>query len=770
MRRQMKRAISLMMIAMLLIAGMTAAQADGIRHLVTGDVSEFVVDEAAGKDEYVGEPPATLHTDAYLFVDPDSASYITFHVVDEAGRNIEGAQIFISYKGVEELYGTTDENGKCSMYLFRNVEYGFRVTKDGYETAKGTFTATSETKYIRVILRKLYTLNVYVVRNGAPVKDIAVYIGGKRYTTDEFGHVAVRGTNGVYQITVTTESGREIIREAEINGADVDVVIDINEDDALVPGGTYADRFLVYNKHYNPEDYDLTEYKFAREDLTQAADETDEAFEARVARYLGANTNTILVEAKPDNIQQADGTPDVPVLNEYGELQYTQRSMMPTGWLMRAWEEQGYDSVVFTNENCGVRFDMDDMHNAAMSKVFALLDALTTPKKTVKDIATEDVLNEKNGLAKAGLANLAGKEEIDVTKIDLGAIRKFEMDFDHDPDGDPEHHDRKCERVASNLYTNSVFEYRITPILAESMRKMITLGMNGEPQWTRQDFVLASDGYFAEELRRREADGWVNNTEADELYALMMDGKLTKEEIAELHRMWKKGALTDDMLDLLVNSAAEGHLYRTSCWILYRGISVNVTSLMDGLTTVFKADELYEAEYRNQLEALIAELTEKGEPTADVETAYAKELEARTEAALPAIYGGVEIMNQNLENTDKGYYAGVNTLKSEVTLQRELPQDDDEFIDILLNKSFRKLLVDVRTEEVPKTNDSGKLMVNYIANIEETRAALEQHRALSFGDLPHSGLKLLEPIAENETEAVAQSLIEDYLAATAKSE
>jgi len=59
----------------------------------------------------------------YLYVDPYSASYVTFEVVDEWGEPIEGAAIYLSYGGHTEFYGLTDKDGKFSSYIFRDTEY-----------------------------------------------------------------------------------------------------------------------------------------------------------------------------------------------------------------------------------------------------------------------------------------------------------------------------------------------------------------------------------------------------------------------------------------------------------------------------------------------------------------------------------------------------------------------------------------------------------------------------------------------------------------------
>ena len=209
----MKRTLSITLaltLVLLIFCGAIPAQAGSIRHMVTGDVSEIVVDEAAGLDRSEGDVSADVHTDVYLFVDPDSASYITFYVTDEAGNPISGAAIYITYKGVTELYGTTGRDGKCSMYLFRNVEYGYRVTKAGYESAEGKFTATRETRLIHVVLRKLHKLTIILRNNGENVPNADVLVNGIEAAADVVNLRISRWRCGV--VRARDRIGEDVIR------------------------------------------------------------------------------------------------------------------------------------------------------------------------------------------------------------------------------------------------------------------------------------------------------------------------------------------------------------------------------------------------------------------------------------------------------------------------------------------------------------------------------------------------------------------------------
>ena len=297
----MKRFIALLLILLMALSPVTALAAgeDSIRHEVTGDVSEFEVGEEVGSGKMnEGQTEATMGTDLYLFVDPDTASYITFVVTDEQGKPLEGAQIYIEYNGKSELFGTTDKDGKLSTYLFRDTEYGYTVKKTGYETVEGSFTATEETKTIRVVMREYFDLNIFVVDGDKPVQGVKVLLDGYGSYTDDEGKTTYERTNGVYTIEVITDDGRRIVTQAVVNG-DTDIIIDISEDDSIVPGGRYTDRFLVYDRNYDPEDYVLTKYLFSEDDLGAEEEAED---------YLAANPNTIHIAAQPDRRQNADGT------------------------------------------------------------------------------------------------------------------------------------------------------------------------------------------------------------------------------------------------------------------------------------------------------------------------------------------------------------------------------------------------------------------------------------------------------------------------------
>ena len=690
----MKRTFSITLaltLVLLIFCGAIPAQAGSIRHMVTGDVSEIVVDEAAGLDRSEGDVSADVHTDVYLFVDPDSASYITFYVTDEAGNPISGAAIYITYKGVTELYGTTGRDGKCSMYLFRNVEYGYRVTKAGYESAEGKFTATRETRLIHVVLRKLHKLTIILRNNGENVPNADVLVNGESFKTNAEGWVRLNRPNGVYVITVPLPDGREITRIAVINGSDVVVVIDITPDDALVPGGLYSDRFLVYDREYDPEDYELTEYAFSADDLKRLEGETDEAFAERIARYLEQNTNTIFVEAQCDREQQ-ENAPDLDIMRNADEKLYTQRSMMPSGWLMRAWEKMGYDRVVFKNEYGALMLDMDDMHGEAMEKAFALLYGITNSKIGLRGIVTQETLETRGAFESSGVAALKNAKSVDVDQIDFSALRDWHFDFEWDQETEIE------DKLPDSIYTNSTFEYRITPIEPDALRDMITDGLKGEDALVKDEIMLASAAYFEETLRRWKAEGRLTDMEADELYQMTVDGRLEIDEIERIRALFEAGELSENAVEALVNAAIEGRIYRASCWIYYHGIRMEVTSLLHGLKWISTPDALYADEYDAQLAALTEQERSAGRSTADLESRMADELEAWTEQAIAEKYEFFTIADEAAPKGEE-YVPGMNTEYTPIEFICALPETDSEFYDVLKALVFRKLNVDVRYEE-----------------------------------------------------------------------
>jgi len=722
--RLISRIAALLLVVLLLVCTGALAEENGsLRHQVTGDISQLEVDEQSGLSSAKTDGvQASVGTDLYLFVDPDSASYITFYVTDEEGNPIEGALIYISYNGITELYGVTGPDGKCSMYLFRNVEYGYKVTKAGYEPAHGSFIATEETKVIHVVLRKLYTLTVYVLEDGVELPGTTVYIEGKEYVTDSEGKVQVRVPKGEYSIVaVAPDDGRRIPVQTVVSG-DTVVIIEIgkNED-----GTRESDWFLVYNKLYEPEDYVLTYIERAAENIAQAEGETDAEYAARTQRYLSENPPTVLVEAQPERVQNASG-PDTDILKENGEPLYAQRSLMPTGHLLRLWEEQGYKELVFTNEDMGIRLDMLQLHSGDMAKAFALAQALNA-REEIETIVGAQVLETEDGLELAGLSKI-DKDEINLTQIDLNAIRAFEFGFDHDAEAGDVTGREEHELIDNTLYTNALFEFRITPVLPEALEDMIKNGLLDKPAIVMDRIMLASRGYFEEELRRWQADGKLTDTECSELFAIAVDGVLSEEEMLKLRKLTRAGELSSDTIKLLLQGAADEKVYRVSCWVILDPIQMNVTSLLKDMQVLWDADEEY------------------GEECAEAEKANipAEMIDSIAMAALEDEYGFATVDNQGPDLTSREYSAGMITTEIEAHAARALPLEDEEFFDVLSEKTYAQIYADVRAELIMLSGDEQRC---FVINRSGATTKMEQSRYFC-ADSCTSGLVWLRPAGE----------------------
>lgn len=703
----MRKWISLLLALVTVLTPVTAFANGDIRHDVYGDVSEFEVStELDYAEPNAAGTEATLGTDLYLFVDPDTASNIYFYVTDEQGNPIEGALIFISYNGEMELYGSTDSKGILQTYLFRNVEYGYLVYKSGYETAEGTFTATEETKFIHVVLRKYYKLDVIVLENGVPVPGITLTIEGEEYTTDEDGTVRKYVTNGVYDIEVFTPDGRVIPAKAVVNG-DTVVIIEIGTDEeGIIPGGLYQDRFLVFNKYYEPEDYVLTKYLFDEADV---AEEQTEA-------YLDQTTDTVLIEAQPERIQNADGT-DTDKLNKKGEPLYAQRSLMPSGFVIRAWEDEGFEKLVFTNEEMGLSFDLATLHGEDMMRVYGLISYLTNDKISLKDIASQECLNTWQGFEKAGFDRIS-PWNFELRHVDLSAVKDFVFEFESEGS--------EAAVLSDDFFTGTVFEFRITPILPEAMLDMIEGGLTGEHSMARNDVMLASWGFYEEELRRWLCNGYLSEAEYDELYAFMVDGKLSAAEIQALRQKKADNALTEAELRFILDAAADEKLYRVSSWLSCKNVTVDITTIIDGLQLIRKADRQYAA-VRDKIKAENSDISDH-------------ELVERTEKALSQRYDFMLVDYDPARYSMDDYRAGEFTSFEKPQLIRSLDKDG-EFFDVLSALDFEQYTVDVRREPVELANAS-EIFKAYITpgstKLSPNLALTAPHQELTLNALTYS--------------------------------
>lgn len=653
----MKRIIAILLTAVLLLSVTAIPEQGSIRHMVTGDISEFVVDENAGNsqaEENAEKTEATIGTDIYLFVDPDTASYITFYVTDEDGNPIPGAVIDIGYHGVFEEYGVTDENGRCSFYLFRDTEYQYLVTKFGYEDAAGSFTATKETKEVHVVLRKQHNVDVFVVDHGEPVEFTKVVIDGIEFITDEEGHVHIRRPNGEYDVTVITEDGREIHARLVVKGEDVVLIVDIGLD---AYGG---EDFLVFNKLYEPEDYVLTEYDYGEEYDYPTA---------------------VVVEAQCEREQLASGDRDI--LKPDGEKLWAQRSLMPTGRWMEKYIKNDYDELVFTNEKMGIRFPLSDLLTEDMMRVWALTRVAKYNYyfgNIVTEEARRDGLRWTEELYDPDYANL------DLREYDLDAIRgDFVFPFTV-----PEGEEPEGELIPDSVFENMLFEFRVTPVVPEELEEMLKAGMLGTDVMERDPQMLVSSKYYEEELRSRMADGKLSNTEAKELYAFFEDGILDGREIGLLAQRLEDGESMQEELEFLWNAAVEEELYRVNCWLVLGTEKLDITCMLTNMQVFRKADEDY-----NEIYVLCA---------AENPSATEDELDEMTRGILSDKYSLLTTDNKGTDCEDEEYEAGMNTTMLTYDLQCCYPEEEDEDFELLTETVMNVRIVDVRHEDAELTS------------------------------------------------------------------
>lgn len=492
---------------------------------------------------------ATMGTDVYLFVDPDSASYVTFYVYNDDGEPVPNATILIEYNGVRSVYGITDQNGVCSVYLFRDIMYRYTIFADAHTTQEGDLYPTNATTRANVMLLKYHTLTVYVTNNGKPVLGTVVRVNGEKYLTNEKGEIiAFELVKGNYDVWISIPGGGAIYRKARVRG-DTILYVDIANAGKQPSEQEMGFGFLVYDKLYQPEDYVLTELEHKPLDMLRKPGEKDDAYELRRQRYLDEHPNVILVQAQPDREQLAEGDRDL--TRKDHTLLYSQRSLMPFGGLLQEWEEQGYVRLAFENEHLGMTLDLAELHSPAMSKAFAVAHAAS--KGNLAAITQPEYELTLNGM------------RLDAETIDWNAVRPFEFTFDHVaemPDGaDRSNH----ELLQDALYQNTVFEFRITPVLPEEVLRVVKEAMEMDER--KDETVIDLPNVLFEE---------------EEMRVQMADGKLTAPEDEVLYE-W------------LVKHQPE-KMYRVSCWIHCEGVEMDVTSLLNSLKAYWLADEAVQQE------------------------------------------------------------------------------------------------------------------------------------------------------------------------------
>ena len=550
----MKRLFALALAVLFALSGLSFAESDGLRYKITGDVSTLTASEEVDHAKEENVDSVSLHTNVYLFVDPDSASYITFTVVDEEGRPIEGAIIYITYNGYEQLFDVTDENGNASMYLFRGVEYDYRVEKEGYETAHGRFMATEELKNIKVVLRKFRIITIQGLKNWNPWPFATMFLNGERIFGDENGCAVLRRVNGQYLLELLLPNGRRIHKIITVKG-DGWFQINYSEDDLIVPGATYADRFLVYTGKYSPKDYVYSEYLHTASDVKRLPGETDEEYAARVAEYLSTHPNEIIVNALPID----------------GEMR--SRIMIPSGWLQRQWEQRGFEQVTFTNGSEGMRFQLADLYNPLVMRAFAVLYAMTDGK-------TLDFVNDPKAFSGSDLQSVMKQKFVFLNAEMLENVKDYAFPFAN-TNGLP--------TLPDDLFCNASFEYALTPI---NMDSFIAILREEDSAAAATGIVLGNDYMFKEKILDWYAQEDISPRTLNELARILADSLLSPDEAARVADMISQGQISAQALERLLSTLVENSVYRVSCRIHYNDVYLDVTELLQSLVVFWDADQL----------------------------------------------------------------------------------------------------------------------------------------------------------------------------------
>lgn len=686
--------LSMLIVCMLVPLGVSAAPKPQ-------DVSQLVIDEESGESTaQVSTDNAEVGTDVFLWVDPDSATYVTFIVQDEDGVRIESAEIYLTVYDEKNLYGITDKIGTYSMNVFRDMEYPWEVKKEGYESASGKFTVHKETGTVYVTLRKLHALDVYVVDGDKPVPGVKVIVDGVEKTTDKNGKVTYMKPNGEYEITVINpKNGKKILRDVVVHGH-TKVVVDIADGNWRYTG----DGFLVYDKLYNPRDYDFIEMKYSPDDLTQKPGESDEDFAARQAAYMEKYSSTLLIKSKQEDIPSW-----VEAYNMEGPV-YTQRSLMPTGSIMKRWIDEGYTNVTFTDGGMDVALTLSDTYTGKMAKLFGYLYALHSDKN-YDGIVTDEAKSSHNYAAENGLE----PEDIsllDVDDINFDALKDAAFSFDTDKGGN-------AVVVPDDVYLNTLFEVKICPIMPDAIYDAIFNGIKGEDVRTYEIITLRSAEAYREQMRRWEADGHLTVEDYEELLKFMVDDRFSEEEIAELHEMAVNGTLTDEMIHQIAEDCVTGQAYRDSVWIHYEGTSVEVTKLLPNLYILVNVDDMIaqeEASIRADWEAAGTEITPEAE----------KEIHAKAKENVLNAYSMFMVNDHNVTIMDEEFEQGVNTVIKQPVLLESLPEEDDMFYEEIVNREYPRTKVKVHQEEVAIGDEN---VTKYVAEADSDTLKLPHRTA-----------------------------------------
>ena len=503
-----KRFIAVCLMLALILCSFAYAEEDdrtSIRHRVTGDVSEFVVEPEL--DQFAeSASEGEIGTDVYLYVDPYSASYVTFIVVDEDGNPVRNASIWLTCKGATEFYGQTDYYGVFTTYLFKDTNYGYTLYKQTYRPEADWFRCDWDTKTIRVVMRKYQKLDVVVMDNGEPVPGIKVEINGEEIITGPDGTAQFWPLKGTYDAVITLPDGTQKKVVIDVQGY-MTYIVDISQDawpdempeQPLETGGGVGDMFIVFDKHYNPEDYDLTEMVFTDDEIkAQLGDElSKEEIEEIVAAYHAENEDYLHIVAEPDKIQHEDA-PDEIVVDEEGVPVYSQRSLILNGRQLLAIEEAEMGSILFENEYMGVWLDIADLYNEDMAKLFWLLGRIE--KYPEKYSWFDEAEFEANDVPYYALQDVSTWNDSWLDRASSGPV------------------------LDKETFGNSYLEVRITPALEEEVLRA-ALGVEENIDMVDvSELVLISDELRVKWLNEYLADGYLSDTEYAELEEICVDG------------------------------------------------------------------------------------------------------------------------------------------------------------------------------------------------------------------------------------------------------
>lgn len=166
----------------------------------------------------LGGTPLTVPVTLY-----DAVYALTFHVTDGtlpiagAAINVGGFQI------------TTNVNGIGSIGILPGT-YDYEVTKEGYEPASGNVTVidapvTEEVVMTSIIPVYEYTVTFIVTSDDLPMEGAVVTIADTTLLTDAAGMATIDLEDGEYPYSVTAEGNNTVTGTANVNGADIDILI-----------------------------------------------------------------------------------------------------------------------------------------------------------------------------------------------------------------------------------------------------------------------------------------------------------------------------------------------------------------------------------------------------------------------------------------------------------------------------------------------------------------------------------------------------------------